>query len=59
MKLENIILNHKNNEITDLRLIDFDVSIFDTLPKAFSRFNLVLKGDLLFYLAAHHTIHYG
>jgi serine/threonine protein kinase len=64
VKLENIILNHKNNEITDLRLIDFDVSIFDTLPKAFSRFNPEIKKlfenkkprGSKFYMCSHNEI---
>ena len=32
IKLENIVINLKNNEIDELKIIDFDVSIFNEIP---------------------------
>lgn len=39
VKLENIVINHDNFNITDMKLIDFDVSLFDTIPNEFKNFD--------------------
>jgi|SaaInlStandDraft_5_1057022.scaffolds.fasta_scaffold10351_5 hypothetical protein len=38
IKLENFVVNIKNNEIDKIKLIDFDVSIFNVIPPDFSEF---------------------
>ena len=39
IKLENFIVNIKNNKIIDMKIIDFDVSLFDNLPIEFLNFD--------------------
>lgn len=39
IKLENMIINSKNNQIVDMKFIDFDVSLFDQLPNEFLDFD--------------------
>ena len=39
VKLENIVLKYTNNKIQDLKLIDFDVSLFDEIPNEFNYFD--------------------
>ena len=39
IKLENMIINSKNNQIIDMKFIDFDVSLFDQLPNEFLDFD--------------------
>ena len=39
IKLENIIINHDSNKIKDIKLIDFDVSLFDEIPNEFNQFD--------------------
>lgn len=39
LKLENIIVNIKNNKINDMKIIDFDVSLFDEIPSEFINFD--------------------
>lgn len=43
IKLENIIVNIENNKINDIKLIDFDVSLFDNLPTEFSDFEFKIQ----------------
>lgn len=38
LKLENLVVNIKNNKINDMKIIDFDVSLFDELPNEFLDF---------------------
>lgn len=38
LKLENLVVNIKNNNINDMKIIDFDVSLFDELPNEFLDF---------------------
>ena len=39
IKLENFIVNVIDNKINDIKLIDFDVSLFENLPKEFTNFD--------------------
>lgn len=39
IKLENFIVNVIDNKINDIKLIDFDVSLFDNLPKELTNFD--------------------
>lgn len=39
IKLENFIVNIKNDKIIDMKIIDFDVSLFDNLPSEFLNFD--------------------
>jgi len=40
IKLENIVLNHdQDNNIKDMKFIDFDVSLFDVVPNEFMNFD--------------------
>lgn len=39
VKLENIVINHDNFNIIDMKLIDFDVSLFDAMPNEFKHFD--------------------
>jgi len=39
LKLENIVLNVEQKEIKDIRIIDFDVGVFDILPEYLTNLN--------------------
>ena len=39
IKLENLVVNIKNDKIDKIKLIDFDVSIFNVIPPDFSHFD--------------------
>jgi tRNA A-37 threonylcarbamoyl transferase component Bud32 len=39
VKLENIILKYSGDKINDIKLIDFDVSLFDEIPNEFNYFD--------------------
>lgn len=43
IKLENIIVNTKDNKISDLKLIDFDVSLFNNIPECIELFDDKIK----------------
>lgn len=43
LKLENIVVQLKENKIHQLKLIDFDVSLFDQLPKCLESFDQEIK----------------
>ena len=43
LKLENIVVELKDNKISLLKLIDFDVSLFNTLPSSFENFDENIK----------------
>ena len=43
IKLENIIVNTKDEKINDLKFIDFDVSLFNELPECLNQFDNKIK----------------
>jgi len=43
VKLENFVVNTLNGQINDIKLIDFDVSLFDELPSEFSEFDFKIQ----------------
>ena len=43
IKLENIVVNLENNKISNMKLIDFDVSLFDNLPNEFENFDFKIQ----------------
>ena len=47
LKLENIVVNVKDNKINELKLIDFDVSLFKELPKEYEEYDEKVKKLLL------------
>tara|TARA_A100001015_G_C14858758_1_gene659482 strand:- start:290 stop:1075 length:786 start_codon:yes stop_codon:yes gene_type:complete len=47
LKLENVIVNLKNGKINEIKLIDFDVSLFEELPENIEDFNDNIKKLLI------------